>query len=91
MRHKLKDLDNYQLEKLLISSTLDEIADYYKVSRNTISNLMTGVFKNKKLNKLVEKKGAWMESEERKAFKTSIKKDTWIELKQTNLYKQLNK
>lgn len=89
MRHKLIDLDEIQLEKLLSSYTLDEIADCYNVSRNTISNLMTGIFSRKKKNKLVEKEGSWMKSEEREAFKSRTKKDSWLELKETNLYKQL--
>lgn len=89
MRHKLDSLDHKQVEDLLKNDTLENIANYYSASTTTISELFTKVYKDRKLNRPVEKIGSWMESEERKALKTAIKKDEWLLLKETNLYKKL--
>jgi len=90
MRHSKNSLDFEQLEKLLAENmTLENIAEYYNTSITTISEITSEIFSKKKLNRPVEKVGAWMESQERKALKTAIEKDEWLLLKETNLYKKL--
>ena len=88
MRHEKESLDWVQLESLLKTMTLKEIANYYSTSLTNISIITTEIFSNKKLNRPVEKVGSWMESKERKSFK-ELRPDKWKELKETNLYKKL--
>ena len=89
MKHSINSLDSKQIEKLLITFTIEELAKYYNVCTSTVSEYITNEFKKNKLNRPVEVVGAWMDSEERKALKNASKKDEWLILKETNLYKQL--